>query len=93
MHEHTTLAEELIHDMVMMKLNAVGLRGAHHLMPSEPGRNGASRSAGACDRAGPDADHVRRAVRRAGSDLDGRDRTVDPALERCLGSDDAARDA
>ena len=35
MHEHTTLTEELIHDMVMMKLNAVGLRGAHHLMPSE----------------------------------------------------------
>ena len=35
MHEHTDLAEELIHDMVLMKLNAVGLRGAHHLMPAE----------------------------------------------------------
>ena len=35
MHEHTSLTEELIHDMVMMKLNAVGLRAAHHLMPSE----------------------------------------------------------
>ncbi len=28
MHEHTDLTEEMIHDMVMMKLNAVGLRGA-----------------------------------------------------------------
>ncbi|MDP2811415.1 MAG: ABC transporter ATP-binding protein [Rhodocyclaceae bacterium] len=35
MREHTDLPEDLIHDMVMMKLNAVGLRGAHHLMPSE----------------------------------------------------------
>ena len=35
MHEHTSLSEELIHDMVLMKLNAVGLRGAHHLMPAE----------------------------------------------------------
>jgi phospholipid/cholesterol/gamma-HCH transport system ATP-binding protein len=35
MREHTDLAEELIHDLVLMKLQAVGLRGAHHLMPSE----------------------------------------------------------
>ena len=35
MHEHTDLPEELIRDMVMMKLNAVGLRGAYHLMPTE----------------------------------------------------------
>lgn len=35
MHEHTDLPEDLIHDMVLMKLNAVGLRGASHLMPSE----------------------------------------------------------
>ena len=35
MREHTDLPEELIHDMVMMKLHAVGLRGAHKLMPSE----------------------------------------------------------
>ena len=35
MREHTDLAEELIHNLVMMKLHAVGLRGAHHLMPSE----------------------------------------------------------
>ena len=35
MREHTDLPEEMIRDMVMMKLNAVGLRGAHQLMPSE----------------------------------------------------------
>ena len=35
MREHTDLPEELIRDMVLMKLNAVGLRGAHHLMPAE----------------------------------------------------------
>jgi len=35
MREHTDLPEELIRDLVLMKLNAVGLRGAHHLMPSE----------------------------------------------------------
>jgi phospholipid/cholesterol/gamma-HCH transport system ATP-binding protein len=35
MREHTDLAEELIRDMVLMKLNAVGLRGAHQLMPAE----------------------------------------------------------
>ncbi len=35
MREHTDLPEEIICDMVLMKLNAVGLRGAHHLMPAE----------------------------------------------------------
>ena len=35
MREHTNLGEELIRDLVMMKLHAVGLRGAHALMPSE----------------------------------------------------------
>jgi phospholipid/cholesterol/gamma-HCH transport system ATP-binding protein len=35
MREHTELPEELIHDLVMMKLQAVGLRGAARLMPSE----------------------------------------------------------
>jgi len=33
--EHTDLPEDLIQDLVLMKLNAVGLRGAHHLMPAE----------------------------------------------------------
>ena len=35
MREHTDLPEELINDLVLMKLHAVGLRGAHGLMPSE----------------------------------------------------------
>lgn len=35
MREHTDLPPELIRDLVLMKLNAVGLRGASHLMPSE----------------------------------------------------------
>ena len=35
MREHTDLPESMIHDIVMMKLHAVGLRGAHQLMPSE----------------------------------------------------------
>ena len=35
LREHTDLSDELIHDLVLMKLNAVGLRGAHALMPGE----------------------------------------------------------
>ena len=35
MREHTELPEELIRDLVLMKLHAVGLRGASHLMPAE----------------------------------------------------------
>lgn len=35
MREHTDLPEDLIRDLVLMKLHAVGLRGAHALMPSE----------------------------------------------------------
>lgn len=32
---HTKLPEDMIHDIVLMKLEAVGLRGARKLMPSE----------------------------------------------------------
>ena len=35
LREHTTLSEVLIRDIVLMKLDAVGLRGARDLMPSE----------------------------------------------------------
>ncbi|MDB5806782.1 MAG: transporter ATP-binding protein [Betaproteobacteria bacterium] len=35
LREHTDLPEAAIRDLVLMKLNAVGLRGAHALMPSE----------------------------------------------------------
>jgi phospholipid/cholesterol/gamma-HCH transport system ATP-binding protein len=33
--EHTRLPEDIIHDLVLMKLNAVGLRGAAQLRPAE----------------------------------------------------------
>ena len=33
--EHTDLPEPMINDLVLMKLHAVGLRGAHQLMPAE----------------------------------------------------------
>jgi phospholipid/cholesterol/gamma-HCH transport system ATP-binding protein len=35
LREHTELPEELVRDLVLMKLNAVGLRGAAQLRPSE----------------------------------------------------------
>ncbi len=35
MREHTDLSEEMIHDLVLMKLQAVGLRNAHGLMPKD----------------------------------------------------------
>ena len=35
LHEHTDLPEALVRDIVLMKLNAVGLRGARDLMPSD----------------------------------------------------------
>ena len=35
MREHTDLSEEMIRDLVLMKLHAVGLRNAHNLMPNE----------------------------------------------------------
>jgi phospholipid/cholesterol/gamma-HCH transport system ATP-binding protein len=35
LREHTDLTEELIRHVVLMKLNAVGLRGARDLMPSQ----------------------------------------------------------
>ncbi|MFD0669101.1 ABC transporter ATP-binding protein [Ramlibacter sp. MAHUQ-53] len=35
LREHTSLPEALVRDIVLMKLNAVGLRGARNLMPAE----------------------------------------------------------
>ena len=35
LREHTKLPERLVRDLVLLKLEAVGLRGAHHLMPAE----------------------------------------------------------
>lgn len=35
LREHTSLSEAMIRDLVLMKLNAVGLRGARDLLPSQ----------------------------------------------------------
>ena len=35
LREHTKLPEDLLRDLVLMQLEAVGLRGAQHLMPAE----------------------------------------------------------
>jgi len=35
LREHTALPEEAIHHLILLKLEAVGLRGARHLMPAE----------------------------------------------------------
>jgi len=35
LREHTDLHEDMVRDIVLMKLEAVGLRGARNLMPSE----------------------------------------------------------
>src|SRR6202007_863125 len=35
LREHTHLGQEMIHDLVMMKLESVGMRGAHALRPAE----------------------------------------------------------
>ena len=35
LREHTRLPEQIIRDLVLIKLEAVGLRGARHLMPSQ----------------------------------------------------------
>ncbi len=35
LREHTDISEDMIRDLVLMKLHAVGLRGARDLMPSE----------------------------------------------------------
>jgi phospholipid/cholesterol/gamma-HCH transport system ATP-binding protein len=35
LREHAGISEEMVRDLVLMKLEAVGLRGAHNLMPSE----------------------------------------------------------
>jgi phospholipid/cholesterol/gamma-HCH transport system ATP-binding protein len=35
LREHTAMPESMVRDLVLMKLEAVGLRGAHRLMPAE----------------------------------------------------------
>ena len=47
LREHTNLPESMIRDLVLMKLHAVGLRGARALMPSELSGGMARRAASA----------------------------------------------
>jgi phospholipid/cholesterol/gamma-HCH transport system ATP-binding protein len=59
MREHARLPEGMIRDLVMMKLDAVGLRGVAQLMPSALSGGMARRVAlAARGRIGPDIDHV-----------------------------------
>ena len=74
-----TCPSELLRDLVLMKLEAVGLRGAR---APDAGRalrrHGAARGARALDRARPAADPVRRAVHRPRPDLASASSAPDP---------------
>jgi phospholipid/cholesterol/gamma-HCH transport system ATP-binding protein len=72
LREHTDLSDEMIRDLVLMKLEAVGLRGAHALMPGELSGGMARRVA------------LARAVAlyRSRPDRARRHRPVDPQAER-----------
>ena len=83
LREHTDLDETMIRDIVLMKLNAVGLRGAAPLRISEISGGMARRVALARAIAlDPELHHVRRAVRRPRPDLDGDRRQPDPHPQR-----------
>ena len=65
LREHTDLPERLIRQLVLTKLQAVGLRGAAELMPGGAvRRHGPAGRAGARHRHGPGDIDLRRAVRR-----------------------------
>ena len=77
----------MIRDIVLMKLNAVGLRGAAKLRIAEISGGMARRVALARAIAlDPELHHVRRALRRARPDLDGRRRQPDPHLNDTTGA-------
>jgi ABC-type lipoprotein export system ATPase subunit len=83
LREHTDLPEEVIRDMVLLKLNAVGLRNAAQLKPAEISGGMARRVAVARAVAlDPELIMLRRAVRRPRPDLDGRDGQPDPPPQR-----------
>jgi phospholipid/cholesterol/gamma-HCH transport system ATP-binding protein len=66
LREHTHLPESMIRTLVLMKLQAVGLRGARTLMPNELSGGMARRYC-----AGSDDDNVRRTLYRPGSHFQG----------------------
>lgn len=82
---HTELPEEMIRDIVLLKLQAVGLRGAIELMPDELSGGMKRRVALARAIARSADSHVRRTVRRRGSDRHGRAGPPDPSAQRCAG--------
>ena len=77
LREHTQLPEALIRNIVLTKLQAVGLRGAARLHAFRAfGRYGATRRAGARHGDRPRSADLRRAVHGARSHLDGHDRAA-----------------
>ena len=91
LREHTDLPEDAIRDLVLIKLNAVGLRGARDLLPGQLFRwDGPPGSAGQSHCAGPLSAHVRRALHRSGSYFHGGCGFPDPAAEFCPGCDQPA---
>ena len=88
MREHTDLPEAMIRDMVLMKLHAVGLRGAHKLLPSELS-GGMARRVALARAIALDPMLIMYDEPFAGLDPDfaGRHRQSDPAAQRCARRD------
>ena len=82
LREHTDLPEALIRDLVLLKLNAVGLRGAAQLYPSEIS-GGMSRRVALARTVALDPMLIMYDEPFAGLDFYGRDRSADPQFEHC----------
>ena len=89
---HTNLPDEMVRDLVLMKLNAVGLRGARDLMPSQLS-GGMSRRVALARTMALDPKFIMydEPFTGSGSDRDGRARLADPRLERVAGDDEPRR--
>ena len=86
--EHTKLSEDIIRLMVLMKLEAVGLRGARDLYPSELSGGMARRAALARSIAlDPQLIMYDEPFRRSGPYFHGRDCSINQVTQRCAGSD------
>ena len=87
LRENTDLPEEVIHDLVLMKLHAVGLRNARNLMPSELSGGMERRVALARAIATDTPLVITRTFRRPRPDLAQYDRQPDTHAERCTRHD------